>query len=304
MGTPDFAVYSLDALHQSNHTISAVVTVPDKPQGRGKKVQPSPVKERALEHGYTVLQPENLSDSVFLSEIEALEPELIVVVAFKKLPTELFTLPVFGTVNVHASLLPRYRGAAPINHAILNGETETGVSTFYINEEIDAGTILLQESCAIAEDDNFESLYGKLALLGADLIVKTLDKLDDGGIAFKVQTAAGVTKAPKITPETCRINFNVPAKDVHNHVRAFSPRPAAYTFLNGLKFKILESTYEETGETAQTGVCDFPSKKVMRISTQDGFLLPTRVQLQGKKAMDIAAFLNGMQLENGLVLGE
>ncbi len=305
MGTPDFAVYSLEALHQSEHTILSVVTMPDKAQGRGKKVLPSPVKQAAERLGYNLLQPENLSDESFIDQLAALEPELIVVVAFKKLPTEVFTLPVFGTVNVHSSLLPRYRGAAPINHAILNGETETGVSTFYITEEIDAGTILLQERCAIADDETFGELYTKLAILGADLIVKTLDQLDKTGIAFKVQSPQGVTLAPKITTESCRLNFSQSTKQIYNQIRAFSPTPAAFTTIKNLKFKILSANYEPVDVDAHiaNGHVDMPSKKVLRIKVSNGYIYPTNVQLQGKKAMDIVSFLNGNNIENGEVLG-
>lgn len=305
MGTPDFAVYSLEALHQSEHNILGVVTMPDKAQGRGKKVLPSPIKQAAERLGYTVLQPENLSDDTFIEHLSALEPELIVVVAFKKLPAAVFTLPVFGTVNVHSSLLPRYRGAAPINHAILNGETETGVSTFYITEEIDAGTILLQERCAIADDETFGELYDKLAIIGADLIVKTLDQLDTTGIAFKVQSPQGVTLAPKITTESCRLNFSHGAKQLYDQIRAFSPAPAAFTMINDLKFKILSARYELADVNAETanGTVDMPSKKILRIKVSNGYLYPSQVQLQGKKAMDIISFLNGSNINSGEVLG-
>lgn len=305
MGTPDFAVYGLDALHNSNHEILSVVTVPDKPQGRGKKVLPSPVKIKAEELNYTVLQPETLDDPEFLERIEELEPECIVVIAFQKLPEALFEIPVFGAINIHGSLLPEYRGAAPINHAIMNGETKTGVTSFYINEAIDAGTILLQKECLISDTDNFGDIYYKLAHLGADLIVETLDQLDGDGIAFKVQDQTRVSKAPKITNETCVIDWNKTAVDIKNQIRGLAPKPCAFTYLNGLKLKLYssETIENDTYTEHQNGTIVNVSKKEFLIKTSNGLLKPTSLQLQGKKQMDVASFLNGNTLEIGTKLG-
>ena len=304
MGTPDFAVYGLEALHKSAHTILAVVTVPDKPQGRGKKILPSPVKEKAIELGYNVLQPESLNSDEFYHQVEELDPECIVVIAFKKIPERIFDLPAFGAINIHGSLLPKYRGAAPINHAIMNGETETGVTSFYINEEIDAGTILLQKSCAIGPQENFGDIYYKLAHLGADLIVETLDQLDGDGIVFKVQDQTIVSKAPKISPETCLIEWEKPAENIHNMIRGLAQRPCAYSYLNGKKVKFYSSEYEhDSSETkANPGEVVYVSKKEIKIATGDGFLVPTSVQIQGKKQMNIVDFLNGNTIEVGSLL--
>lgn len=304
MGTPDFAVYGLEALHKSNHEILSVVTMPDKPQGRGKKIIGSPVKDKALELNYNVLQPEKLDDPDFLEDVENLEPECIVVVAFKKLPESLFDIPAFGAINIHGSLLPNYRGAAPINHAIMNGDKKTGVTSFYINESIDAGTILLQKEYLIADQDNFGDVYNKLAHLGADLIVETLDQLDGDGIAFKVQDLSLVSKAPKINNETCIIDWNNPAEKIHNQIRGLAPKPCAFSGLNSLKLKFYSSIFEknELYPNALNGEIVEVSKKSFKIKTSDGLLSPVSLQLQGKKQMDVASFLNGNKLELGTIL--
>jgi methionyl-tRNA formyltransferase len=303
MGTPDFAVYGLEALHKSEHEILAVVTVPDKAQGRGKKIKASPVKEKAIELEYEILQPENLKDSTFLEQIEDFDPEAIVVIAFRKLPEELIDIPAFGAINIHGSLLPKYRGAAPINHAIMNGEKETGVTSFYINEEIDAGTILLQKKTLIGEKETFGDIYYKLAHLGADLIAETLDKLDTEGIDFRVQDLTQVSKAPKIFQKDAEINFENSAEKIYNQIRGLSPIPVAFSFLEEKKFKIYFADFEKTDEFSsfKNGQICFVDKKHFKIKCSDGVIIPKRVQLQGKKEMDVSSFLNGVKLETGML---
>ncbi|MCB0279646.1 MAG: methionyl-tRNA formyltransferase [Calditrichaeota bacterium] len=304
MGSPEFAVNCLEKIHHSTHEILAVVTVPDKAQGRGKKVQPSPVKMAAEKLGYPILQPENLKSPDFKAEIERLNPELIVVVAFRILPESIFTIPVFGTVNIHASLLPKYRGAAPINHALLNGDTVTGVTSFYITEQVDAGTILLQKEITILPDDNFETLYNKLAKLGAELIVETLDQLDGDGIAFKVQRPEEVSSAPKINRDMCMIDWSKPGESIVNQVRAFSPKPAAFTYLNSNQFKIIKARFQPGDEFANSknGEIVISTKKEIAIKCSNGLIYPEIIQMQGKKEMPVNAFLNGYPLETGTIL--
>ena len=305
MGSPEFAVTCLNKLHESNHEILAVVTIPDKAQGRGKKILPSPVKQAASGLNYKILQPDNLKSDEFQSEIKQINPEIIVVVAFKILPEKIFSLPVFGTVNIHASLLPKYRGAAPINHALLNGETKTGVTSFYITENVDAGTILLQKEIEIEPTDTYGSLYNRLAELGAELIVETLDQLDTNGIPFKVQNSDDVSFAPKINREMCSINWNMPGQQIINQVRAFAPKPAAYTYLNKLQLKILAADFKETSEFENNSYGEIVeiSKKSLSIRVKNGLIYPKIVQLQGKNEMPISAFLNGNTIDLYTKLG-
>jgi methionyl-tRNA formyltransferase len=299
MGTPDFAVKSLEAIHKSRHEILAVVTLPDKKQGRGQKELPSAVKVAAESLDLKLIQPESLKSDTFKEELVDLEPECIVVVAFQILPESIFTIPVFGTINIHGSLLPKYRGAAPINHAILNGEKKTGVTSFYINEEVDAGTILCQSEIEIDDSDTFASLYDKLAHLGAELIVETLDKLDTDGIAFKVQDLSEISYAPKITKESCLINWKKNGNEIINQIRAFSPKPGAFTYYNGLILKILKSRFikEETKHDIINGTIFHVDKNEFHIKVSDGFIIPTELQLQGKKLMLVKDFLNGNKIK-------
>lgn len=299
MGTPDFAVYGLTALHQSSHEICGVVTVPDKPMGRGKIVRPSAVKLAAEQMGYSIFQPDSLTDPVFLEKIEHLDPEVIVVIAFRKLPSELIEIPVFGAINIHASLLPKYRGAAPIHHALLNGEQVTGVTSFYLNEVIDGGTILMQSEISIDPEDNFESLYQKLAVMGGDLIVETLNALDTDGIAFKVQNESEVSHAPKVFPEMAEIDWTQSAEQIHHQIRAFSPKPGAYTYWNGSKFAITKSRVESINSNAQPGCVLQADKTGIYIQSGDGLVIATEVQASGKKRMAVADFLNGNNLTVG-----
>ena len=240
-GTPDFAVPSLCALHESNHEVLGVVTNPDKKSGRGQKVQSSPVKNTAEKYGYTIFQPKDLRNNDFISQIKQIKSDIYVVVAFKILPESILKIPTKGSVNLHASLLPKFRGAAPINHAILNGETKTGVTTFQIQKSVDTGDILLQHIISLNNSITAGEVYNELSQLGATLLVKTIDGLDHGNIVPQKQQGEISTIAPKISVDDCRINWNNPAKIIHNQIRAVSPKPGAFTYFKGKRVKLFKS---------------------------------------------------------------
>ncbi len=300
MGTPDFARVSLKKLLESNHEVLAVVTVPDKPKGRGLKLQPSPVKEFAVANQLPVFQPESLKDPEFIQTLKNFNADAFVVVAFRILPREVFTIPPKGTINLHASLLPKYRGAAPINWAIINGETETGVTTIFINERVDQGNILLQERVPIGPDMTAGELHDVLADVGADLLVKTLDQLESEGIKPKKQDPSLVSKAPKITKEICHLNFNQSAQQVHNWIRGLSPYPAAFAYWNGKLLKLFRSRPVAAGDSnAEPGTIVMVMKNAFSVQCASGIIDIFEVQLQGKKKMSVEAFLNGQSLKKG-----
>lgn len=300
MGTPDFARVSLKKLLTSNHEVLAVVTVPDKPKGRGLKLQPSPVKEFAVVNQLPVLQPVSLKDPEFIQTLKNFNAEAFVVVAFRILPEEVFTIPPKGTINLHASLLPKYRGAAPINWAIINGETETGVTTIFINERVDQGNILLQERVPIGPDMTAGELHDILAEVGADLLLKTLNRLESEVIIPKKQDSALVTKAPKIIKEICHLNFNQPAQKVHNWIRGLSPYPTAYAYWNGKLLKLFRShpVMADYG-SAEPGTIVMVMKNAFSVQCASGIIDIFEVQLQGKKKMPVEAFLNGHPIKEG-----
>ena len=262
MGTPDFAVASLDALVKAGYNIVGVITAPDKPAGRGMQVQQSAVKKYAVEHNLHVLQPEKLKNPEFLEELKSLHADLQIVVAFRMLPEVVWNMPRLGSVNLHGSLLPQYRGAAPINWAVINGEKETGVTTFKLKHEIDTGDILLQESFPIGENDTAGEVHDRMKEIGAELLVKTVKGLADGTLNEKPQVLGqlrsdrdgqtGLKHAPKIFTETCKIDFNKSVAEVHNLIRGLSPFPGAFTFLNGKTLKIYKS--EPQGRDAGSGL--------------------------------------------------
>ena len=296
-GTPDFAKESLAAIHQSNHQVVGVVTVADKPSGRGQKLTESPVKKYAVENNLTVFQPEKLRNPEFLEQIRNLDADVFVVVAFRMMPKILFEMPKIGTFNLHASLLPDYRGAAPINFAIINGEEKTGATTFFINEKIDEGNILLQEELPISPDENAGSLHDRLMEMGAKLVVKTLDGLAENSITEQPQPQVAEPKnAFKIFKEDTRINWNQETKKVHNFIRGMSPYPCAFTSLKvgdeikGLK--IYAGNFEIYHHQNEAGTLEI-GKNVFKIYTKDGFYSPTEVQFEGKKRMNVKDFLNG-----------
>lgn len=300
MGTPPFAAVSLQKILASEHSVLAVVTVQDKPQGRGRKVKPSEVKKVAVHNKIEILQPERLKDSIFIKELRGFNADLFVVVAFKILPREVFTIPPKGTLNVHASLLPKYRGAAPINWAIIKGEKETGVTTMLIDEKVDTGGILLQDRQQISPDMTAGELHDLLAEKGSRLLIRTLDLLDKGRIKPKEQENRLASKAPKITKELCHIDFNKPAVDVFNLIRGLDPYPAAFTFHKGHLLKIFKSSYipirpkkAEPGTIIETG------KDSFTVACNPGSIKIFEVQLEGKRRMAVHSFFNGYRLLKG-----
>jgi methionyl-tRNA formyltransferase len=302
MGTPEFAVACLDALHQSTHTVVAVVTAPDKPTGRGLQMNMSAVKKYALEHDLPVLQPEKLKNPVFLEELKSFGADMQVVVAFRMLPELVWAMPARGTINLHASLLPNYRGAAPINWAIINGETESGVSTFFIEKEIDTGNIIFTEKLSIGLHENAGELHDRMMHAGAQLIVKTVDAVQANDYPNIPQDfSKTLNAAPKIFKETCQIDFNKTAKEIHDFIRGLSPYPSAWTSLLGKQLKIFKaepfldiSQFENLKEILDQDKAYFTDhKNVLIIKTQDAFLNILQLQLEGKKRMETAEFLRG-----------
>ena len=296
-GTPDFAVESLDAICQSSHEVVAVVTVPDRQAGRGQKVVFSAVKQYALEHQLSLMQPERLRDEQFLDDLRRCKADCFVVVAFRMLPEVVWNMPPLGTFNLHASLLPRYRGAAPINWAIINGEKETGVTTFLLNHQIDEGNLLLQESTPIAPNETAGTLHDRLAAMGRTLVVRTLDGLAAGSLTPRPQTGLPCP-APKIFKEDCRIHFNPSAIEVDRVVRGLSPYPAATLTLAPpagapVAFKIFATkpSLEAHNYPYGTLICD--AKKVLKIATNDGFVNILELQMSGKKRNNVEDYLRG-----------
>ncbi len=297
-GTPDFAVESLDAIMQSaRHEVAAVVTVPDRQAGRGQKVVYSPVKQYALDHQLPLLQPEKLRDPHFLEDLQKYNADIFVVVAFRMLPEAVWNMPPHGTFNLHASLLPRYRGAAPINWAIINGERETGVTTFLLNHQIDEGNLLLQETTPIGDHETAGSLHDRLANMGRDLVIRTLDALADNTITPRPQNGESCP-APKIFKNDCQINFTQTAAKVDCFIRGLSPYPAAtLTLVNSkgdsIPFKILnaEPSLEKHEYPCGTLICD--GKRVLKVATNDGFINILELQMAGKKKNKVEDFLRG-----------
>lgn len=298
LGTPEFAVASLEALIEAGANVVAVVTAPDKPAGRGMQLQQSAVKQYALAQNLPVLQPEKLKDPGFLADLASYKADLQVVVAFRMLPEAVWNMPLLGTINVHGSLLPQYRGAAPINWAIINGEEETGVTTFKLQHEIDTGDILLQKRITILPDDNVGTVYEKLMHAGAELLVETIKGLAAGTLKETSQTeipVTGLKHAPKIFKEHTQIDWNKPAGDIHNLIRGLSPYPAAYTMLQGKVFKIYRSHIQQGMRDATPGTYDTDGKSYLRFAAADGWVYVDEVQHEGKKRMDIASFLRGFR---------
>ncbi|MEO8514227.1 MAG: methionyl-tRNA formyltransferase [Ignavibacteria bacterium] len=294
MGTPKFAVPSLRILLNSHHKISAVVTVPDKPKGRGQLLAEGDVKKFAVEQGLSILQPVNLKDEEFAREIRALNPDLIVVVAFRILPKSIFKIPKYGSINLHASLLPKYRGAAPINWAIINGERETGVTTFFLQEKVDTGNVILQHSVDITSDDTAGTLHDKLMLLGASAVFETVDMIENhNGIPPAAKQNNGeATPAPKIFKEDCRINFDESVDKVYDFIRGLSPYPGAYTEHNGRIMKIY-GTVKSHWDSLKGPGRFFIKEGKLYVSCLNEFLEITELQMEGKRRMNVQEFLNG-----------
>ena len=298
MGTPEFAVASLHALLQAGCNIVGVITAPDKPAGRGMKLTQSAIKKYAEENGLHILQPEKLKNPEFLQELQNLQADLQIVVAFRMLPEVVWNMPPLGTINLHGSLLPQYRGAAPINWAIINGEKQTGVTTFKLQHQIDTGDILLQEIIAIDDDETAGELHDKMKEVGAALLVKTVEGIAKGSVVEQPQQGAseGIKHAPKIFTETCKIDWNSPTHEIHNLVRGLSPFPGAIAKLNEKLLKIYRSKVEAANEAQKPGTFATDNKTYLKFATADGYLHVLELQLEGKKRMLVEDFLRGYKL--------
>ena len=299
MGTPEFAVASLDALVKAKCNIAGVITVPDKPAGRGMKMTESAVKKYAVKHHLKILQPEKLKNKEFLDELKSLNADLQIVVAFRMLPEVVWNMPPMGTVNLHGSLLPQYRGAAPINWAVINGEKETGVTTFKLKHEIDTGDILLQESFPIGDDETADEVHDKMKEIGARVLVETVKGIADDSLQEKPQVSVlnnenSILKhAPKITTDTCRIDWTKSTIEIHNLIRGLSPYPAAFTELGDKTIKIYRSKKEFFLPTRKPGHWESDGKTYLKFTTSDSYIHLKDVQLEGKKRMLIEDFLRG-----------
>lgn len=293
MGTPEFAVASLDALVKAGCTITGVITAPDKPGGRGMQLQQSAVKKYAVEHQLKVLQPEKLKNPDFLAELQSLQADLQIVVAFRMLPEVVWNMPPMGSVNLHGSLLPQYRGAAPINWAVINGEKETGVTTFKLKHEIDTGDILLQERFSIGENDTAGEVHDRMKEIGAAVLVKTVKGLTDGSLKEMAQPLTEIKHAPKIHTDTCRINWSRPVEEVFNLVRGLSPYPAAFTMMNEKMLKIYKAKKEPCVPSHTEGEYETDGKTFLKFACSNGYLQVTELQLEGKKKMTVEEFLRG-----------
>ena len=302
MGTPQFAIPSLKAIYESKHQLLAVVTTPDKERGRGRKITFTAVKQFAIDNNISVYQPEKLKgNQEFAEQMKALQPDLFVVVAFRILPREIFEIPKFGSFNLHASLLPKYRGAAPIQWALINGETETGLTTFKLAEKVDTGNIYLQEKVPIYPEDNFGALHDRLSELGADVVLRTIEMIESGNYQLLQQDDSLASPAPKITKEICRIDWNKSAEEIHNLVRGLSPHPAAFFVMNDKTYKVYKTrltndnleniSFLNPGEFLET-------KKQIYFGTSNGILEILEIQPEGRKRMTAEEFLRGYSLKN------
>ncbi len=294
MGTPEFAIPSLKRLFESRHQIAAVVTTPDKQRGRGQKVTHTPIKEFALDNNIPLLQPEKLKNEDFINELKKFDADLFVIVAFRILPVEVFTIPPKGSFNLHGSLLPAYRGAAPIQWALLKGEKETGLTTFALAEKVDTGNIYYQERVEIKEDDNFGTLHDRMSLMGAEVVFKTVEMIETGNFVLQEQDNLKASPAPKITRETQQIDWNKPAGEIHNLIRGLSPYPGAFFFRDNKLIKIYTSKLSEEklnpGEIKRT-------KAGLFIGAGEGSLEILELQLEGKKRMHTEEFLRGFSFK-------
>jgi methionyl-tRNA formyltransferase len=308
LGTPDFAVESLKAIHISPHQVVGVVTMPDKKMGRGRKLTGSAVKNFAVENDLLVMQPEKLKNPEFISQLSSLNADLFIVVAFRMLPEMVWNMPPLGTVNLHGSLLPQYRGAAPINWAIINGDKETGVTIFKLKHEIDTGDILLRKSIPITATDDAESVHDKLMNLGAKALLDAVNNIADGDPEYLPQiTDTNLRNAPKIFKDTCKIDWNTSVANVHNFVRGLSPYPAAWTSLlsneKDIALKVYKTTIE-LAEVSKPGIFDTDNKTYIKISAKDGWIHLTEIQLAGKKRMQTADLLRGFSFEGDWKISE
>lgn len=294
MGTPEFAVPSLDILVKNGYDVVGVITATDKMGGRGKKKRlESAIKKYARQHNLRTLQPKNLKAPEFLDKLRSLKADLQVVVAFRMLPEAVWDMPRLGTFNLHGSLLPKYRGAAPINWAVVRGEKQTGVTTFFIRHQIDTGDILLQKTMPIDENETAGDVHDRMMMLGAEAVLETVQMIEHGDYSLQIQDDSLATKAPKIYHETCEIDFDQPTETVHNFIRGMSPYPAAWITLDGKNLKILQTTKEIAAHDHPPGRFFSDHKKILKISTRDGYVQVHRLQLEGRKRMNVIDFLNG-----------
>lgn len=305
MGTPDFAVGTFQALIEAGHEIVLTVTQPDKPKGRSGKPQFSPVKEEAVKRGIEVYQPKRIREAECVEYLRKYQADCIVVVAFGQiLPKAILEMPKYGCVNVHASLLPKYRGAAPIQWAVINGEKVSGVTTMRMDEGLDTGDMILKEEVVLAKDETGGSLFDRLARVGAELAVKTLRALEDGTAEFTPQNHEEATQVGMIKKQFGELDFTQPAKKLECLIRGLNPWPSTYTFYHGKTLKIWKANVEEGGDSSQAGMIIGVDKHSFQIQTGDGILIPTELQLEGKKRMSTEAFLCGVNIEKGEVLGK
>lgn len=300
MGTPDFAVAILDTLIKNSYNVVGVITAPDKPAGRGRKLNESAIKKYAIENKLTILQPTNLKDPSFLAVLKALEANLQIVVAFRMLPKVVWQMPKYGTFNLHASLLPEYRGAAPINWAIINGETKTGVTTFFIDDKIDTGEIILQEETPIYPTENAGSLHDRLMVLGAEVVLKTVKRIESGNFNTTAQAGNQELKlAYKIHKDTCKIDWCLPIEKIYNFIRGLSPYPSAWTTLHigddSLLMKIYEVGFVKEPHNLNVGEV-ISDKKEMKVAVKEGYINLLEIQIQGKRRMTVKEVLNGLDL--------
>jgi methionyl-tRNA formyltransferase len=300
MGTPEFAVASLDELILAGCNIVGVITAPDKPAGRGQKISESAVKQYAVAHGLKVLQPEKLKDEKFLADLRALRADLQVVVAFRMLPEVVWNMPPMGTINLHASLLPQYRGAAPINWVLINGEKESGVTTFFLKHEIDTGDILFTEKITLTGHETAGELHDRLMNKGAGLLVKTVKAVESGRYTENPQehlmAGAELKHAPKIFKEDCNINWDRPAKKVYDQIRGLSPYPTAFTTLNDKLLKVFGAEYEIAETGGEPGEFFSDNRTFLKVAALDGFVYLNDIQMEGKKRMGVEEFLRGVKL--------
>lgn len=317
MGTPEFSLPALNALIESNHQILAIVTTPDRLMGRGQKIQPSPVKKKALEVGLPLLQPESLSENIFLNEVKKFNPEIIVVVAFGKLiPKNLIELPEYGCLNLHPSLLPSYRGAAPIHRAIIDGREFTGITVISLSEEMDAGEIYLQKKIKIESEDTYATLSRRLSISGAQLVIEALQKLSKGNLKSISQDESKVTFAPKISKEECEINWDSPSQSIYNLIRGLNPIPGAYTYYQKKRIKIFKAEFPTPEEIERILESTYQDKKIkpgtaVALSKNKGFIIRTKsnglwiteLQPEGKQKISGQEFLRGYRLSIGDIFG-
>jgi methionyl-tRNA formyltransferase len=301
MGSPDFGIPSFKAILESGYDVPAVVTVPDKQKGRGLKVQQSDVKKFALENNIEVLQPESLKETSFIESLKLLEPDLFIIIAFRILPPAIFKIPRLGSINLHASLLPKYRGAAPINWAIINGEKVSGITTFFLDDKVDTGNIILQKEIPIDINETFGDVYYKMSESGSPLMIETIEKIKEGSFELLKQDNTLATKAPKIFRKDCLINWNDNAINVHNFIRGLSPVPAAYTTHYGKMYKILKSALTEQ-KSSIPGKLNIEGKKLL-VNTSDFDIEILKIQPEGKKPMSASDFINGMNKSEEIVFG-